>query len=134
MEAGTTPQRINVARALPIDGALLGDALLRLRRDAAGAPLRWNLGDRGSVEVDVNFVSAPEWHTAVRVWDTGGLALATCTLEITTTVDRVTVQLSVDHPLLPWWTERIARLLDLVQAALDELSEELLWHASRAAV
>jgi hypothetical protein len=134
MEAGTTPQRINVARALPIDGALLGDALLRLRRDAGGAPLRWNLGDRGAVEIDVNFVSSPEWHTTVRVWDTGGLALATCTLDITTAVDRVTVQLTVDHPLLPWWAERIARLLDLVQASLDELAEELLWHASRAAV
>jgi hypothetical protein len=134
MTPGTTPQRINVARALPIDGALLGDALLRLRRDAAGAPLRWNLGDRGAVEIDVNFVTAPEWRTPVRVWDTAGLALATCTLDINTTVDSVTVQLTVDHPLLPWWAERIARLLDLVQAVVDELAEELLWHASRAAV
>jgi hypothetical protein len=134
MEPGTTPQRINVARALPIDGALLGDALLRLRRDTAGTSLRWNLGDRGAVEIDVSFVSAPQWRTTARVWDSGGLALATCALEINTAVDSVSVRLAVDHPLLPWWTERIARLLDLVQAAIDELAEELLWHASRAAV
>jgi hypothetical protein len=134
MEPGTTPQQINVARALPIDGALLGDALLRLRRDAAGAPVRWTLGARGAVEIDVNFVSAPTWRSSIRVWDDGGLALATCALEITTAPDRVTVELIVDQPLAPWWCDRVPQLLDLVHAAVDELSEELLWHATRVAV
>ena len=132
MEPGT--QRINVARALPMDGALLGDALLRLRRDAAGTTLCWTLGDHGAVEIDVDFVSAPDWRTAVRVWDTGGLALARCTLEISTEVDTVSVRVAVDQPLPPWWTERVPQLLELVQAAVDELSEELLWHATRTAV
>ena len=31
----------------------------------------------------------------------------------------------------PWWTTRTPALLDLAHAALDELAEELLWHATR---
>ena len=52
------PGGISVARTLPIDGALLGDVLLRLRRDSAASVLRWTLGDRGAAEVDVCFTSS----------------------------------------------------------------------------
>jgi hypothetical protein len=34
-------------------------------------------------------------------------------------------------PPSAWWTARTPALLDLAHAALDELGEELLWHASR---
>ena len=37
-------------------------------------------------------------------------------------------------PLTPWWAARTPMLEALAQATLDELGEELLWHASRAGV
>src|SRR3954451_6799884 len=69
---GMEPGSLSVTRTLPIDGALLGDALLRLRRDAASACLRWNLGERGSVELDANVVSDDAaWGAAGRPGDPG---------------------------------------------------------------
>jgi len=92
------PANISVTRTLAIDGALLGDVLLRLRRDAGPGPLRWTLGDRGVAEVDVKL-----------------------TLQPTTA-------------LTPFWQDRGEELLELAHAAIDELSEELLWHASKTGV
>ena len=80
------PGGISVARTLPIDGALLGDVLLRLRRDSAASVLRWTLGDRGSAEVDVSFTSAgPSWTTTARLWNHTGLAVTAATLALVAT-------------------------------------------------
>src|SRR5262252_8828296 len=73
-EAGMDPGVISVTRTLPIDGALLGDVLLRLRRDTDGAVVRWTLGDRGAAEVDAHFASeGTAWVTTGRIWNDGGL-------------------------------------------------------------
>ncbi len=130
------PGSISVTRTLPIDGALLADVLLRLRRDAGGSALRWSLGDRGAAEVDIIFTSAgASWTTTARVWDPRGLAVAAVALHIRATApDQVSLTLQPTSALTPWWVERIAELLDLAQAVVDELAEELLWHAARAGV
>jgi len=130
------PGSISVARTLPIDGALLADVLRRLRRDTAGPALRWTLGDLGSAEVDINFVSGAEgFATVARVWDGRGLAVASVALHITATApDAVQVVLQPTSALTPWWQQRIAELLELAQAVINELAEELLWHATRAGV
>jgi hypothetical protein len=132
---------ISVSRRLPIDEALVGDVLLRLRRDTGPAPLRWTLGDRGAVEVDVNFTSSGSvetgtvWTTPARVWDPGGLAVAAVTLKLVAcSADTVDLTLAPTTALTPWWQKRLALLTDLAHAALDELAEELLWHATRAGV
>jgi hypothetical protein len=130
------PGSLSVARTLPIDGALLGDALLRLRRDAAGAVLRWNLGDRGAVEIDANFTSdRASWCATGRVWNPAGLALAGVRLRLEAIGDD-TVELTLEPgPTLPsWWDTRPAELGDLTHAAIDEFAEELLWHAARAGI
>src|SRR5690349_15076436 len=83
---GMEPNSISVARTLPIDSALLGDVLLRLRRDAHGAIVRWTLGDRGRAELDINFTSEHAiWATLARVWDVTGLALAQLTIRLVET-------------------------------------------------
>jgi hypothetical protein len=130
------PGSISVARTLPIDGALLDDVLRRLRRDTTGPALRWTLGDLGSAEIDINFVSVAEGFTTVaRVWDGRGLAVASVALHIAATApDAVQVVLQPTSALTPWWQQRIAELLELAQAVINELAEELLWHATRAGV
>jgi hypothetical protein len=39
-----------------------------------------------------------------------------------------------DLPLSPWWGARVPVLTEIARAALDELSEELLWQATRDGV
>jgi hypothetical protein len=128
------PGGIKVARTLPIDGALIGDVLLRLRRDAQAASLRWNLGERGAVEIDVNFVSdGPSWCAPGRIWDRRGLALAPVGWRLDPRAD-ADVELTVvpTAELPPAWHACVPDLLDLMHAAVNELAEELLWHAARA--
>ncbi len=119
------PGDIVVERTLPIDGALLGDVLLRLRRDAQGAIAHWTLGDHGTAELDVNFTSfGPAWHASARLWERDPLALVNVDVELTRVAED-TVQLRCRaHADLP----------ALLRALADELAEELLWHAAHAGV
>jgi hypothetical protein len=128
------PAGISVARTLPIDGALLSEVLLRLRRDSAASALRWTLGDRGAAEVDVNFVSAGSaWTTSARLWNQTGLAVTAATVQVVATGDdEVRVTLEPTLPPAPAWGREGRNLADLARAVLDELAEELLWHATRA--
>jgi hypothetical protein len=133
--SGMDPGGISVTRTLPIDGALLSEVLLRLRRDSVASALRWTLGDRGTAEVEVSFTSAgSQWTTRARLWNRAGLAVTAATLRVEAVgVDEV--RLTVE-PMLPTWTEwgDESELVDLTQAALDELAEELLWHATRVSM
>ena len=131
---------ISVARTLPIDGALLDDVLLRLRRDSTASALRWTLGTRGSAELDVSFVSTgsldsavPAWTANARLWNRTGMAVAAAELHIAATgPDEVRLTLASSLPAAPTWGPDGAELTALARAALDELGEELLWHATRA--
>ena len=137
MEPGKIePHQISVTRMLPIDGALLGDVLRRLRRDSGAQALRWTLGGRGSAEVDANFTSSgATWTTPARVWDATGLAVASVALRLTaTTADEVELTIEPTNALTPSWRARLPELLDITHAVIDELAEELLWHAMRAGV
>jgi len=122
------PGVIRVTRTLPIDGALLSDVLLRLRRDTDGAVVRWTLGDRGAVEVDAHFASeGAAWVTAGRIWNDGGLTNVRLRVAATSD-DAVDLMLTSTDP------GTRAGLDDLAHAVVDELAEELLWHAARAGV
>lgn len=151
-EMETRGGTINVVRELPIDAALMGDVLVQLRRDALGCPMAWTLGNCGSADLDVEFFPVlfapnggsangvlaegadpfPAWTTTARLWDRDGLAVLHTVVEVTA-VSGDTCELTIRPamPLTPWWSARMPALLDLAQAALDELAEELLWHATR---
>jgi len=132
------PVGFGVARTLPIDAALLSDVLLRLRRDCTASSLRWTLGDRGSAEVDVNFVSVgAAWSTSARLWNQSGRAVISATLQVIPTAAdeiRVTIEATPapSSSASPPWGRDGRLLADLARATLDELAEELLWHATRA--
>jgi hypothetical protein len=125
-----------VARSLPVDGALVGDILLRFRRDAGGAVVRWTLGEAGAAEIDVNFTSdGPRFTTGGRLWDARGIALLNVTLALAVTApDSAQLSLELPTEISAWWQARTEQLDALCHAALDELSEELLWHAARSGV
>jgi len=121
------PDGIGVRRTLPIDGALLDDVLLRLRRDSPASVLRWTLGDRGAAEVDVCFTSAgAEWTTTARLWNETGLAMTAATLRL--------VAAGPDEVCMTLEPASGPEMADLAQAAVDEFAEELLWHATRAGI
>jgi len=131
---------ICVARSLPIDGALLRDVLIRLRRDVPGGVARWTLGGRGAAEFDVDFFpiltdasdAIPAWSSTARLWDPDGVAMLPAVVELrSATIDACELSLRPVSPPAPWWMTRTPALLDLAHAALDELAEELLWHSTR---
>jgi hypothetical protein len=125
---------ISVARTLPIDGALLDDVMLRLRRDSAPPALCWTLGPLGAAEVDARFTSkGPAWTTEARLWRHDGLAVAAATLHLEASgADEVRLTLEPVLPAAPAPAIEDGELLNLARAAVDELAEELLWHATRA--
>jgi hypothetical protein len=130
------PGGISVERILPIDGALLSDVLLRLRRDSVASALRWTLGTRGVAEVDVPFTTeGAQWTTKARLWNHTGLAVTAATVRVeATAVDEVRVSLEPTLPPAPAWGETAEELTELARATVDELAEELLWHATRAGI
>jgi len=130
---------INAARSLPIDAVLIGDVLRRLRRDTRGSAATWMLGTHGSAEIDIDFFPAvagdvPAWTTTARLWDPEAVAMVRATIELSAVAaDTCTLTAEPDLPLTPWWEARTPALAGLALAALDELAEELLWHATRNA-
>jgi hypothetical protein len=130
---------ISVVRQLPIDPALVNGMLLGLRRDTPGSAAGWSLGRRGSGEVDVDFFRTgapdPTWTTTARLWDAEALAVVRAVVDLTVTgPDSCEVSIRPNLPLAPWWSSRLPALVDLARAALDELAEELLWHATRGGI
>jgi len=131
-----------VTRALPIDATLLNGVLLRLRRDAERPVARWTLGPHGSMELDVDFLPVlgagrlgATWTSAVTLWPHDQVALARMTVEIgVRAVDMCEIALRPAGALDPRWGAHEPALRDLAHAALDEIAEELLWHATRGDV
>jgi hypothetical protein len=130
------PAGISVERTLPIDSALLGDVVLRFRRDSTAPALRWTLGDRGTAEVDTCFTSAGAgWTTRARLWNATGHAVTTATLQLyATDADEVRLTLEPVSDPAAAGPDRAGRLSELARAAVDELAEELLWHATHAGI
>jgi hypothetical protein len=122
------------ARSLPIDGELLSGVLARLRRDTPAAALRWTLGDRGTAEIDACFTaSGPIWTSTARLWTDEGRSVTTATVHcVGVGADEVRLVLEPDSIGPEVREDRISALQGLAQAAVDELAEELLWHATRA--
>ena len=143
MSGGT----ICVARELPIDAALVGTVLGQLRRDTLGSSTAWTLGDRGSAEVDVDFfpvISSRQRslatngagrepgldHLGVAVGSRGGRDRARGRRGERGRHRLVRADDPARSAPRPVVEARAPALLDLAQATIDELAEEMLWHAS----
>ena len=133
---------ISVARALPIDAALVGDVLMRLRRDTRGIDdaldaRRARLGRArrrllpGVLRARLDRVGRPGPRRA-RLWDPDARRRARrpSSSSPRSRPTPASSRIRPDLPLTPWWEARMPALLDLAHATLDELAEELLWHAT----
>jgi hypothetical protein len=135
VEAGS----ILVERELPIDGALVGACLLRLRRDAVDRRISWTLGGHGSADLDVHFHRAAGdavprtdlWSTTCRLWERDRLAATTVIVELRSSAGGCELVVRASGPIPPVWRRDPQDLRDLARAMVDELGEELRWHASR---
>ncbi len=132
------PGSILVERELPIDGALVGPCLLRLRRDTAGPSCTWTLGGHGAAELDVHFRRAGDpdggtgaWSAGGRLWEPDRLAVATVVVELWPSTDRCVLRILLGTPPPPRAWRGPEHLAILAGALATELAEELLWHASR---
>ncbi|MDZ4827336.1 MAG: hypothetical protein SGJ13_12870 [Actinomycetota bacterium] len=131
-----------VTRALPIDATLVNNVLLHLRRDVAATHTCWTLGDRGSIELDVHFMpvmvssqAGPTWTSSARLYDPAHVAVTLATVEIVVrSAESADLVLRPRGDLDPWWSARKPALFALASAAIDELAEEMLWHATREGV
>ncbi len=131
-----------VTRALPIDATLVNNVLLQLRRDVASTHTCWTLGERGSIELDVHFLpvmvasqAGPTWTSSARLYDPAHVAVALATVEIVVrSAESADLVLRPRGDLDAWWQAHKPALLALASAAIDELAEEMLWHATREGV
>jgi hypothetical protein len=131
---------ISITRRLPIEAATLGHVLARLRAEACGTTLRWSLGERGSCEFDLRFANevraadgeAIGYSSTALLRDPAGCSPAVVTVTLAGCEnDESQLDFVPGEDLGVWWTAHLAAYLDLAHAALEELSQELLFQATR---
>jgi hypothetical protein len=136
---GIGVEHMSVARRVPIDAEALARVVARLRLDAAGPSVTWNLGDRGSCEVDTAFAPFSSdlgiaFTTSGVLWDRDRSAGASIEITIVPCDERESeLEIVPTDTVGEWWSARLPAYLDLANAAIEELAQELLWHQSRVA-
>jgi hypothetical protein len=131
---------ISIARRLPIDRVILPGVLGRLREETVGLTLHWQLGDRGTCDVEVGFVldahaaevGVEQYVTTALLSDPHGTEIAS--VEVTLAPcdgNESQLELRPAQAIGPWWDDHIGAYLDLAHAAIEELAQELLWYHSR---
>ncbi len=137
MDGGADGQ---VARLLDINAARAASAVLALRREFAGLTQQWTLGALGTFELDAAFVgvtltaASPFGHqritTSGRLWAPRGLAVVPVEVTLASTRRPPTeLSLTPEAPLPPAFASDLDAYDALAHGALDELAEELLFHA-----
>jgi hypothetical protein len=130
---GTDIDHLSITRRLPIDGAALGDVLARLRAETSGTTVHWNLGAHGSCDLAVMF-SGPRgagagsgiWESTAQLRRPGQLPGATVEVSVAPCGPRES-ELEfrpTDAPAMRWH-------LELANAAIEELAQELLFQHAR---
>jgi len=133
---------ISMARRLPIGAGTLGHVLGRLRAETSGTVLRWNLGSHGSCEIDVLFRNRPtmadgsdepvRFATSMRLIGPNQATTVTVTVSLVARGDDVTVlEFRPTGPVDTWWCANQATYVDLANATLEELAQELLFQDTR---
>jgi hypothetical protein len=134
---------ISIARRLPIEASELAPVLARLRAETSGSTLRWNLGERGSCDVEVTFTrpvngSGPNRAGTGGFVSSASLSAPGCDENATVAVSLVGCDAQESqlefHPATPigdWWAAHLPAYLDLAHAALEELAQELLYQHTR---
>jgi hypothetical protein len=132
---------ISMTRRLPIGPDALGAVVARLRAETSGTVLRWNLGSHGVCEIDVLFPErrpaggAEEpvrFATSMRLVgpEHGESVTVTVSLEGAGT-DETVLEFHPTGPVDTWWCSHQAVYVELANATLEELAQELLFQHTR---
>ncbi len=126
---------IEVTRTVRLNAVEFADALVGLRREMTGGEHRFHLAALGTFEVDGQIVTPGNragYRSSIpgRLWSNGGDTVAPVDIEVVadSAVSFLTLRSRGDLPQR--WQRDIDAFFDLARAALDELCEELLFHAA----
>jgi hypothetical protein len=133
---------ISMARRLPIGAGTLVHVLGRLRSETSGTVLRWNLGSHGSCEIDVLFRNGPlagdgsgapvRFASSMRLIGPGHGESVTVTITLAADGEDGTVlEFRPTGPVDSWWCANQATYVELANATLEELAQELLFQHTR---
>ncbi len=133
--ARASGRHIEVTRTVRLDAAAFADALVGLRREMTGIDHRFHLGDRGTFELDARLSppgprSLGRAELNGRLWNPNGDSVAPVRITATSDDSVTIVALLPTREIADWFADHLAEYLDLAHAALDELCEELLFHAA----
>jgi hypothetical protein len=125
-------------RSLALRPRAASRAVLRLRAEGS-LHRRLSLGERGSFELGGDVVEVERGargrrvgiHLAGRIWDPSGTRMTGVDIEVHAAPGgSVEIGISPSQRLPEWFRERdLEHWTELARAALDEVCEELLWHA-----
>lgn len=140
MELNELRDAFRCRRNIKVAPRVASRAVLQMRR-ASGFHRRWSLGDRGSFEIEGDVVEVTRErqthqgaiHIPGRLWDPAGTTMTKIDVEVTAESEEgVEVSVSPAQRLPEWFHDHeLEHWRDLARAALEELCEEILWHASR---
>lgn len=132
---------IEMTRTVRLPASQLADALVGLRREMTGRSQTFRLGERGTFELDAG-LSPPRpvapgaslvsiaIELRGRLWNPDGSAVTAVRLRAESDDAATIVVLVPSGEVAQWFRDHLAHYLDLAHAALDELCEELLFHAA----
>lgn len=133
-----------VTRLLDINAAGAAAAVLGLRREIAGLSEQWTLGAHGTFELDAAFVGLTltgdsafghqRITTTGRLWPAGVLMFVPVEVTLASTTKPPTeLTITAEVSFTGASDGAVDPFHALAQAAVDELAEELLFHARAAA-
>ena len=134
-------QEIRAGRTVSLNAIETAAAVLGLRREMSGAFQRWTLGPFGVFEMDSQFVGLTlsaqtrrgdqRIETTGRLWSPDGMAVVSVSVALESALAPPTqLSISVSSQLPPTFANNLVGLRALAHAALEELCEEVLFHAA----
>jgi hypothetical protein len=141
MVGETAHEEIRAGRTVGLNAIETAAAVLGLRREMSGAFQRWTLGPYGTFEMDSHFIGLTlsaqtrrgdqRIETSGRLWSPDGMAVVSVTVALESSLAPPTqVSLTVASQLPPTFALNMVGLRALAFAALEELCEEVLFHAA----
>jgi hypothetical protein len=130
---GMDINHLSIIRRLLIDAGALADVLARLRAETSGTTLHWSLGTHGSCDLDVMFGPSRAAGARSGLWETtaqlqGPGPNPAVTVEVTVTGSGPRESQLVFRPADP---DAMRGHLELANAAIEELAQELLFQHAR---
>ncbi len=134
-------EQLRAGKTVALNAIETAAAVLGVRREMSGALQRWSLGDHGTFEMDSQFVGLTlssqsragdqRIETTGRLWSPDGMAVVGIAIALESALAPPTqVTIIPTTTLPPTFANNLESLRVLTFAAIEELCEELLFHAA----